>query len=171
MPIKITERHHKIKAKIEKPRIGGVFGITVHRADGTEEHQSVNNIIVTKGVKRLGDILAGVETTDIDLGFMEAGSSAQDPVIGDEDTVAPLTGAGSGRLAQTAQTRSATTPFEVVIQIFINSTILTRPQTIRELTVFFTPSNGDLFARGVLDTPIVLNASDTATLTYGIVFL
>ncbi len=166
MPVNII-----VKPPVEKARIGGVFGITVHRADGTEEHQSVKNIIVTDGVKRLGDILAGVETTDIDLGFMEGGTSDQTPVVGDTDTVAPLTGSGSGRLAQIAQTRSVTTPFEVVITIFIDSVILTRPQTIKELCVFFTPSNGDLFARGVLETPIVLNASDTATLTYSIVFL
>ena len=127
------------------------------------------NIIVDNGIKRIGDILAGIETTDIDLGFLEPGSGTTTPVIGDTDTETPLTPAD--RLAVTLQTRSAVTPFEVVVSTFISSTKYTRPQTINELVVFFTPDEtGDAFARGLLSTPITLEANDTATISYGHVF-
>ena len=173
MVVKIVERktrHHIIRSNTEHIGIGGFFEIRIHRADtGKDEYHSISNIITDTGIKRLGDILAAVESTDIDLGFIEPGSGTTTPVIGDTDTETPLTTAD--RLAATLQTRSASSPFEVVIEAFINSTKYDRPQTINELCVFFTPDEtGDLFARGVLVTGIVLNADDTATINYSILF-
>lgn len=172
MTIKIIERKYKIisNSPYDRPDIGGKFGIQVTRADGTiEDKIYVNNLIVDVGIKHLGDILAAIETTNIDLGFLEPGSGTTAAVIGDTDTETPLTTAD--RIAATTQTRSATSPFEVVISAFINSTKYTRPQTINELCVFFTPDEtGDLFARGILSAGIVLNAGDTATISYGIIF-
>ena len=147
----------------------GILKVVVTHPDGSTTTSKGYNIIVDNGIKRIGDILAGIETTDIDLGFLEPGSGSTTPVIGDTDTETPLTPAD--RLAATSQTRSAVTPFEVVISTFISSTKYTRPQTINELVVFFTPDEtGDAFARGLLSTPITLEANDTATISYGHVF-
>ncbi len=153
-----------------KAHVGGKFTVVVHRAKtGQNETYYAHNLIPDVGIKHLGDILAGAETTDIDLGFMEPGEGSTAPANTDTDTQDPLDPAD--RLAQTLQSRSSTTPFEVVIQTFISSTKYTRPQTITELCVFFTPDEtGVLFARGLLTTPVTLTGSDTATLTYGLIF-
>ena len=171
MTLKIIQRkpkHHIVKAS-DTPRIGGEFCLTVYHEDGTVSTSYPKNLIVDAGIKRLGDILAAIESTDVDLGFMEPGSGTTTPVIGDTDTETPLTPAD--RLAATLQTRASASPFHVTIETFVNSTKYTRPQTINELCVFFTPDEtGVLFARGKLDTAITLNANDVATLTYSILF-
>jgi len=142
--------------------------VTVHRADGSEEKRYGYNIVVDNAVKRVGDILAAVETTNLDLGFLEPGSGTTTPVFGDTDTETALTPVN--RLPVTSQTRAAATPFEVEIKAFVDSNEYTRPQTINELCVFFTPDEtGDMFGRSLLVSGIVLNANDTATLTYGII--
>lgn len=147
----------------------GHLMVMVERADGSFDSAEGYNIITDVGIKHIGDILAGDESTNIDLAFMEPGSGTTPAAIGDTDTETPLTPAD--RLAATNQTRATASPFEVVIEAFVSSTKYTRPQTINELCVFFGPDeSGDLFARGVLSSGITLNTNDTATLTYGFVF-
>jgi len=173
MTIEIIERaprHHIVKVPIEKPRLGGEFWIDVVRASGkVEDRIHAPNLIVDAGIKQLGDILTNNEVTDLDLSFIEPGEGTATPLITDTDINDPLDPAD--RLAATAQTRSSTTPFEVVISAFITSIKYTRPQTITELAVYFADDpSGTMFARGKLDTPIILNSSDTATISYGILF-
>ncbi len=144
------------------------LGVTVNHPDGTFTRVSGYNIIVDEGIKRLGDILADVETTDIALNFIEPGSGVTTPAIGNTDTETPLTAATRNA---TVLTRSATTPFEVVASYFIPSTQYTRPQNINQLAVFFEDDpSGVMFALGLLSTTITLNANDTATISYGVVF-
>ncbi len=161
----------KKAVKFDKFRsaLAGSFTVVVHRAKtGQNETYHVKNLIVDAGIAQLGDILAGLETTDIDLGFMEADEGVSTPLISDTDTEDPLDPAD--RLAATVQSRASVSPFEVVITTFISSTKYDRPQTISKLNVFFTPDEtGTLFAAGLLDAPVTLAGSDTATLTYGIV--
>ena len=146
----------------------GRLKVTVNHPDGTFDRVTGYNIIVDEGIKRLGDILADVETTDIALDFIEPGTGVTTPAIGDTDTETPLTTADR---KPTTLTRSATTPFEVVASFFIASTIYTRPQTINQLCVFFEDDpSGPMFAKGLLATAITLNANDTATISYGVVF-
>ena len=145
------------------------LGVTVNHPDGTFTRVSGYNIVVDEGIKRLGDILADVETTDIALDFIEPGSGSTTPVIGDTDVETALTPADR---KPTSLSRSATTPFEVVASFFIASNVyLSRPQTIRELCVYFEDDpSGVMYARGLLATAITLNANDTATISYGVVF-
>ena len=141
----------------------------VHRANGIDEYHSCNNIITDVGIKHLGDILNNSNTTQTDFAFMEPGSGTTTPVIGDTDTETPLTPAD--RKAVTAVTRSTSSPFEVVAELFLGTGDYTRPQTVNELCVFFEPDEtGDLFARGVLASGVVLNTGDTVTLSYSIIF-
>jgi len=150
--------------------LGGTFTIKVFRQGGDIEIGCANNLIVDVGIAQLGDILAGVETTDIDLGFIEPGEGLTTPAPGDTDTEDELEGSPTARLAATVQARNASTPFEVSIEAFLDTAAYTRPQTINEMCVFFTPVGGTLFARGLLDTPVTLNTGDTATINYSIVF-
>src|SRR3990172_2951976 len=164
-------QNHNIKVPLEalSKRIGGSFTITVHHPDGTEESRKTDNLIVDAGIKRLGDILAGILATNIELEYMEPDAGTTNPAAGDTDSESALTPAD--RLAATVQSRAAGTPYEVVIETFISSTKYTRPQTINKLNLFFGPDEtGDLFAAGKLTSPITLNTDDTATITYGIVF-
>ncbi len=148
----------------------GKFLVKVYDKNGKlRDYTFGYNLVPDVGIQHLGDILVGVESTNITLDFIEAGSGTTTPVIGDTDTETPLTPAD--RLAATAQTRSGSTPYEITIQTFINSTKYNRPASINEMCVFFGPDvSGDLFARGLLDSTITLNASETATIAYSLVF-
>ncbi len=149
--------------------LGGTFTVEVKDNGKVINKQSIDNLIVDVGVAQLGDVLAAIETTDIDLGFIEPGFGSTEPDVTDtdiEDSIVP-----EDRLAATAQTRAAASPFEIEISAFINSTKYTRPFTIRELAVFFTPDDtGTLFAHGKLTTAITITGTNTVTITYGIVF-
>ena len=159
----------EIGIKLGIVRRFGYMQIIVDHPDGTFDVVHGYNILPDTAIKHLGDILANVNTTETDLAFMEPGSGTTTPAITDTDTETPLTPAD--RLAVTQVTRGTATPFEVVAETFISSTKYTRPQTINELVVFFEPDEtGDIFARGVLGTGIILNANDTATINYSFVF-
>lgn len=169
LPRKVQFYISHIGVKLRIIKRYGLLKVVVNHADGSTEERIGYNIIPDVGIIHIGDILAGVETINIDIAFIEPGSGTTTPVIGDTDTETPLTTAD--RLPVTAQTRSSTTPFEVVVSAFIASTKYTRPQTINELVVFFGPDeSGDIFARGLLSAPITLNANDTATISYGTIF-
>jgi len=162
--------HLTVKAPIDgfKEKLAGKFWIEVTDPDGTVRRSETPNLIVDNGIKRLGDILAAVEATNISLGYIEPGSSATAPAPTDTDTGSALTPAD--RLPSTLS-RNSVSPFDVTVSAFISSTKYTRPQTIRELCVFFPPDEtGTMFARGVLVTPITLNSGSTATISYGIIF-
>lgn len=148
----------------------GKFVVKVFDQNGKLKDMTYGyNLVPDVGIKHLGDILAGVETTNLALAYIECGSGTTTPVIGDTDTETPLTTAD--RLATTSVTRSATSPFEVTAETFISSTKYSRPASINEVCVFFAPDEtGDLFARGLLDATITLNANDTATIAYSLVF-
>jgi len=150
--------------------LGGEFSIVVHKKNGDTKVQVAKNIITDVGIKHLGDILAGFETTDIDLGFIEPGEGTTEPAIGDTDTEDELEGSPTARIAVTAQSRQSSSPFEISIEGFIDSGDYTRPQTISELCVFFTPVGGVLFARALLATPELLSTSDTVTINYSLTF-
>jgi hypothetical protein len=147
----------------------GKLEVVVNHSDGSKSKSYGYNILTDAGLKHLGDILTSAETTNIDIGFMETGNGTTTPLVGDTALASALVPAA--RIAASAQTRGTSSPFEISIQAFIGSSTYTRPQTINELGIFFTPDvTGTLFARGVLSTGVVLAASDTATLTYAMIW-
>jgi len=150
--------------------MGGEFALTVHRmTTDTWEFYNTHNLIVDLGIRHLGDILTAAESTDIDLGFIEPGSGTTAPDLSDTDTETPITPAD--RLATTLQSRATVSPFEITLETFIGSSKYTRPFTINEMCVFFTPDEtGDLFARGKLDTPVTITGTDTVTISYAFLF-
>jgi len=147
----------------------GKLQVIITHPDGSKSKQIGYNILTDVGLKHMGDILVGAEVTNLDIGFIEPGSGTTTPVIGDTDTETPLTTAD--RIPATSQTRSSSSPFHITIDGFISSTKYTRPQTINELAIFFTPDvTGDLFARGVLAAGIVLNSGDAALISYAFIW-
>ena len=191
MVVKIVERHRisanhwyrflprrlqfwiaHIGVKLGIIRRYGYLQVTVHHPDGTDSIARGYNIIPDVGIKLWGDILANVETTDLDIAFMEPGEGTTTPVIGDIDVADELEGSPTpARLAVTSVVRNVSTPFDVVAETFVTTSDYTRPQTINELTIWMNDDPATkLFARGVLGTGIVLNSGDTATLNYSLVF-
>ncbi len=148
----------------------GEFSIVVHYPDGRTQTSVSKNIITDVGLKHLGDILAGDETTDLDLGFIEPGIGTTPADISDTDTETELPGSPTTRLPITLQSRATTSPFEVSIEGFIDTGDYTRPETITELCVFFTDIDGDIFARSVLASSVLLSTGATATINYSLVF-
>ena len=147
----------------------GKIEVVVTRANGKKDKAIGYNLMPDVGLKHLGDILTGAETTNIDIAYIEPGSGTTAPTISDTDTETPLTPAD--RMPVTTQSRSTTSPFEVTIEGTISSVKYTRPQTINELCIFFGPDEtGDLFARSVLGTGITINAGELAMLTYSFIW-
>jgi len=148
----------------------GRFTITVYEGDKVVNQQVADNMVVDAGIKHLGDILAGVETTNLDLAYIEPDAGVTDPDIGDTDIETPVDGTDLDRLPASAQTRAALSPYEVEISAFIGTTKWVRPFTINKMAVFFGPDEtGDLFAIGLLDTPVTITGTQAATITYGVV--
>ena len=147
----------------------GKLEVIVNHADGSQNKTVGYNLLTNNGLTHLGDILIGVEATNFVLGFIEAGSGTTIPSVFDAAVNAPLSPAA--RIAASVKSRGAASPFEIIIEGFIGATDYTRPQTINELGIYFTPDvTGDLFARGILATGIVLAASDTATISYAMIW-
>jgi hypothetical protein len=148
----------------------GKIQVVVHDPKTGKDKKSIGyNLMTNAGIKHLGDILVGTETTNLDIAFIEPGSGTTPPDIQNLDIESGLTPVD--RLPVGSQTRSSTAPFEVTVDAFINSSKYTRPQTINELAIYFGPDeSGDLFARSVLGTGITLNAGNTATLTYSFIW-
>ncbi len=171
LPIKVQYYLVSLGIRLGIIRKYGKLMVEVHRGGDKSKTETVYgyNIIPDVSIQHIQDILDGTETTNLDIAFMEAGTGVTTPVIGDTDTETALTTAD--RLATTSVVTNATTPFDLVATTFINSTKYDRPQTITELCIFWAPDeSGDLFARGLLASGIVLSGSDTATLTYGVVW-
>jgi len=166
----MPQTHKKAPFK-DQLSLGGEFNLTVHRMpEDTWEFYHTHNLIVDVGIKHLGDILTAAESTDIDLGFIEPGAGLTAPDLGDTDTETPITPVD--RLATTLQSRSSVSPFEITLETFIGSTKYTRPFTINQLCVFFPPDEtGDLFAKGLLTTPVTITGTTTVTISYVFLFL
>ena len=147
----------------------GKLEVTVNHIDGSKETTVGYNILTNNGLTHMGDILTGAEVTNLDLGFIEAGTSTTVASVFDTSVNSPL--APASRIAASVQSRATATPFEISIEGFIGATDYTRPQTITELGIYFTPDvTGDLFARGLLTTAIVLAVNDTATISYAMIW-
>ena len=148
----------------------GVFTLKIFDSDGKLKHeQKTENIITNVGVYELGDLLIGAHTNTIN--YLSAGTGSTAAAVGNTDLVATCTQGGSSaattvRKVVTSRVRSTNT---ITFSKFLDTTDYDRPATITELGVWFAPqATGDLFARGILNTAVVLSTGDTATLTYGI---
>ena len=169
LPQKLRGKIIKTLIKLKLIKTYGKITVTVNRYNGKIEKHTGYNLIPDIGIKHIGDILIGVETTNLTLAYMEADQGTTNPTIADTDSETPVTPAD--RLAVTLINRNSVSPFEITTETFISSAKYSRPVTIAKLNVFFGPDEtGDLFASGKLDTPVTLNTSDTATLTYAFIW-
>jgi hypothetical protein len=175
IPLEELRKNSEFYRPMSDVRLGGKFKVQIYRKDGTpKEPVYCDNIIPNVAIQHLGDILAGVETTYIDLDYMEVGTGTTPAALGNTDTETPATGTNSGRRSILTKTRNASSPYDLVVDYFIASGDLTRPVTITEITVFWngaTAETGDICARGVLAVPQLLSAGETATISYGLIFL
>jgi len=95
-----------------RKRIGGRF--VVHRFDkhgNMVQEVQTGNLVVNVGIQHLGDILIGCESTNLCLGFIEPDAGTTAVVIGDSDIETPVDACCLDRLAASAQTRNACSPF------------------------------------------------------------
>ncbi len=112
------------------------------------------NIIVTAGKNHIADLLANVGGND-NLGWCDVGTSTQDPVVGDTDLIAAISGA-----------REAVDDDFRTNNIATLSTLFTAGQkngTWAEAGSFFAVSGDDMAARALF-SPTVAHTGSTADL-------
>jgi len=148
----------------------GIFTLKFYDENGNLKRTAkCHNIITNDGIKYLGDILIGVNTTDITLAYIELDSGATTPALTDTDSQTPLTPAD--RLPVTSASRNTVAPFEITLNLFVTSGTFTRPQTINKINVFFGPDEtGTMFSSGKLGTAAILGVGESVSIAYSFIF-
>ena len=123
----------------------------------------VRNVIVNGGLTRHSNILAGFESTDIELLKIEFGTSATIP--GDRTLTALVTPIET-KLNYTSAAVGGSFPFEVVKTVTIPGETFTRPVTIYEMGSFF----GDdvMWNRAVEAAGILFDTAEVVVIDYGV---
>jgi hypothetical protein len=121
------------------------------------------NMVVDAGKGELGDLMIGVVTNTLNV--MNVGTSNQAASANDIDLISPASPVE--RLAITPGARFRTNLL-LTCSLLIPSTKYTRPVTIREVGLYFSPTtNGKLFARAII-TAVTLYSGDSARVDYEI---
>ncbi len=121
------------------------------------------NIITDVGATRIRDIIEGT-STELPT-YLEFGTDATDPVVGDTTLGAALTG-GTARLSATVTGPGS---YEIRLEAFLNGTYGPgRPYTISEQGIWTHLSAGILLAHALVNPTHEMTGSNTAIATYGL---
>ena len=122
------------------------------------------NNIMNDGVKKLMRILGDIDEEDHRLVKISVGISSDD---GENKTLTELVSEIGGKYDITTDDVSVSYPFDLQLGITIPDTEIDRPETIKEVGVWF----GDdvLFARAVDEDGTTLGVGEAVTITYSLV--
>lgn len=157
----------KIKAKDECKISARPSKITIWDIDGNIKRIIIpesDNLIVTAGKNKLGDLMINVSTSFLDR--MKLGSSNQGELISDASVITELTPATFLTSDSTTRLRTGNI---ITVSVFVPTTTYTRPTaTVKEIGLFF--SDNTLYARKVLAVgdQFALASGDTARVDYDI---
>ena len=156
---------YKLLIKLGIIKQYGHFEVIVTDKDGKKTKAEGYNILTNVGINQLGDVMIGVGTVRT-INYLNVGTGTTTPAVGDTELAAPA--AGTTIPTVTTRARSNQT---LTFSLNISSSMYTRPVTLAEIAVYYTGAGGAdgvLFARGLLGSTVILAASATATVTYGV---
>jgi hypothetical protein len=138
--------------------------VYVHDTDGKVKGIGEGyNMVVDAGKGELGDLMIGIVTNTLNV--MNVGTSNQAASASDADLISPASPVERLAIASGGRFR---TNLLLTCSVLIPSTKYTRPVTIREIGLYFSPTpNGKLFARAII-TAVTLNSGDSARADYEI---
>ncbi len=129
------------------------------------------NHIMDQGIKKMGRILADVAETDKLLIKISVGTSDATP----DDTTLTALVAEVGPAAKFligSFTVNAVYPFDLELTTTIPDDEITRPETVKEIGIWFGPSGTEfLFARATDPTGVLLPVSTAVPIDYDLIIV
>jgi hypothetical protein len=128
-----------------------------------------DNHIMDDAVKKVMRILADVNEDDINLLYISVGTSADDP---DDKTKTALEAEVGSKYAVGSFSVNAVYPFDLELSATIPDDEIDRPETVKELGIWFGPVGSEtLFARAVDDTGVLLGVGQAVPVDYDLVLV
>lgn len=126
--------------------------------------QEWNNHIMDEGIKKLMRILADVTEQNKLLISMSVGTSDADP---DDRTKSALVAEVGQKYSIGSHSVNAVYPFDLELTITIPDNEIPRPETVKEIGVWFGPVGSEfLFARATNSVGVVLPVSTAVPVKY-----
>lgn len=131
--------------------------------------QEWDNHIMSEGMKKLMRVIADNTETNTLLISMSVGTSAADP---DDRTKTALVAEVGQKYTIGSHSVNSVYPFDLELTITIPDDEITRPETVKEIGVWFGPVGSEvLFARAVNDTGVVLPVDTAVPVDYDLVIV
>ncbi len=127
------------------------------------------NHIMDAGIKKMGRNLADVSETDILLIAMSVGTSDATP---DDTTLTALVAEVGLKYTIGSFTVNSVYPFDLELNITIPDDEITRPETVKEIGVWFGPTGSEqLFARATDPTGVLLPVATAVPIDYDLIIV
>lgn len=127
------------------------------------------NHIMDQGIKKMGRILADVSETDKLLIAMSVGTSDATP---DDTTLTALVAEVGLKYTIGSFTVNAVYPFDLEVTTTIPDDEITRPETVKEIGIWFGPTGTEfLFARATDPTGVLLPESTAVPIDYDLIIV
>ena len=131
--------------------------------------QKWNNHIMDQGVKKMMRVLADVSETDKLLIAMSVGTSDATP---DDTTLTALVAEVGLKYTIGSFTVNSVYPFDLELTITIPDDEITRPETVKEIGVWFGPTGSEfLFARATDTTGVLLPVATAVPIDYDLIIV
>ncbi len=131
--------------------------------------QEWDNHIMDQGVKKLMRVIADVAETDTLLIAMSVGTSDATP---DDTTLTALVAEVGAKYLIGSFVVNASYPFDLDLNITIPDDEITRPETVKEIGVWFGPTGTEfLFARATDSTGVVLPTDTAVPVDYDLIIV
>ncbi len=127
------------------------------------------NHIMDQGIKKLGRNLADISETDLLLLKISVGTSDTLP---DDTTLSALVAEVGLKYDIGAFTVNAVYPFDLEVSTTIPDDEIPRPETVKEIGIWFGPAGSEqLFARAVDSTGVLLPESTAVPIDYDLIIV
>ena len=127
------------------------------------------NHIMDQGIKKMGRIIADVAETDKLLIKMSVGTSDATP---DDTTLSALVAEVGAKYDIGSFTVNAVYPFDLEVATTIPDDEISRPETVKEIGIWFGPVGSEfLFARAVDSTGVLLPVDTAVPIDYDLIIV
>ncbi len=127
------------------------------------------NHIMDEGIKKMGRNLADVSETDILLIKISVGTSDATP---DDTTLSALVAEVGDKYDIGSFSVNASYPFDLEVSTTIPDDEISRPETVKEIGIWFGPSGSEqLFARATDATGVLLPVDTAVPIDYDLIIV
>ena len=145
----------------------GYFIINSYRDGKLRKSKTFKNTIMNAGIERLMKIFGGGVTSNITFDYIRLGTNSTTP---NDRTLTNVKTPIESKIPLTNPVYGTVFPYELNMTATIAELTITRPKTVKEIGVFFSPhSGGKMFSRVVLDgTGYDFETGEDDSIVYGL---